>query len=403
METQSMVTAQTRRSDRVPVCLPVEIFGIDPAGKAFSKRAITTNVNRFGCGILLKDELGTKELILQRDGIETKALGRVVCQVDSPADGNLYGIEFPGPCDNLWGIQFSTSLHERLLDALQEGVYFVDSQRRITYWNRGAERLSGYSASEAVGKCCFEDLLGHVDSTGKSLCRTACPLSKTMTDGQPRESEIYLRHKLGHRVPVSVKAIPMRDYAGRIVGAVEVFSDATARRKVETRVSELEHLAFRDALTGLPNRRYIEFKLAQALQEKEQFGREYGLLMIDVDLFKRVNDTYGHTVGDTALKTVAETLGHSLRSEDVLGRWGGEEFLVLLADVDAIQMGDLAERCRSLVAQSIIAAGQSRIQVTVSIGGALLDNFTSADAAISGVDELMYQSKNNGRNCTTLG
>ena len=335
--------------------------------------------------------------------MDARAVGRVVSLVSSEPKENHYGIELQNPCESLWGLQFSSSFHERLLDTLHEGVYFVDTQRRITYWNRGAESVSGYSASEAVGKQCFDDLLGHVDCSGKSLCLGSCSLSETIADGQPRESLMYVRHKLGHRVPVSAKAIAMRDAAGRIIGAIEVFRHVAANRKIERGGSELDHLAFRDSLTGLANRRYMEFKLAQAFQEQSEFKRQYGLLMIDVDHFKSVNDTYGHEMGDTALKTVAETLVQSLRSEDIVSRWGGEEFVVLLTDVDAIELGDLAERCRSLAAQTEIPVGDGRIKVTVSIGGTLLHNHPSVKVAISGADELMYQSKKTGRNCTTLG
>ena len=92
-------------------------------------------------------------------------------------------------------------------------------------------------------------------------------------------------------------------------------------------MNELEQLAFRDALTGVPNRRYFELKVEQGLEEHRRFGRLYGLLLFDVDRIKQVNDSHGHDVGDAVLKTVARTLVEGLRTVDVVGRWGGEEFL----------------------------------------------------------------------------
>jgi diguanylate cyclase (GGDEF)-like protein/PAS domain S-box-containing protein len=273
----------------------------------------------------------------------------------------------------------------------------------MTYWNAGAERLSGYSSADAIGKHCFDNFLAHVDETGKPLCTSACPLSAAMADGQAKEAEIYLRHKDGHRVPISVRVLPMRNSAGEIVGAVEVFSDSTAKRRAEKRVGELENLAFRDALTNLPNRRYLELKLAQALQDHQQFGRECGLLLFDLDHFKQVNDVHGHEVGDAVLKAVAETLVQSLRTVDLVGRLGGEEFMVLMPDVQAMVLGDLAERCRLLIAQSSVADGATRVSVTASIGATLLNHTDSAATAIRRADELMYQSKRSGRNRTTAG
>jgi diguanylate cyclase (GGDEF)-like protein/PAS domain S-box-containing protein len=279
----------------------------------------------------------------------------------------------------------------------------VNRERTITYWNEGAERLAGYAAGEAIGKGCCDNILEHIDENGKSLCSDGCPLSGVMQDGQPRMAEFCLRHKLGHRLPVAGRVFPMRNSDGAIVGAVEVFSDSTVKMKFEKRVSELEQLAFRDALTGLPNRRHIELKVEQALQDHQRLGRLYGLLMFDVDRFKQVNDMHGHEVGDALLKAVGESVGVGLRPADILGRWGGEEFLVLVPDVDALALGDLAERCRVLIAQSSIATDASRVSVTASIGATVLSHADNAASAIGRADELMYESKRSGGDRTTAG
>jgi diguanylate cyclase (GGDEF)-like protein/PAS domain S-box-containing protein len=295
------------------------------------------------------------------------------------------------------------SFHERILDSLYDGVYFVDRERRITYWNKGAEHLTGYLASEVVGKHCSDNILMHVDNKGCALCVMGCPLASTILDGQRREAEIYLRHKFGHRVPVVVRAAPITDSAGGIIGAVEVFSDLTAKKNIERRVGELEYLAFRDPLTGVPNRRYVELKVRQAIQEVEQFGRNFGLLMIDVDHFKNVNDRYGHEIGDDALRAVCKTLTGNLRFGDTVGRWGGEEFLIINADVTLSSLGAFAERCRMLIAESAIQVGNERLHLTVSLGATLIEADDSEQSAIKRADELMYRSKTSGRNQVTLG
>ena len=102
------------------------------------------------------------------------------------------------------------SFHGRLLDSLYDGVYFVDAERSITYWNKGAERLTGYTAAEALGKHCYDNFLMHVNANGCALCFGGCPLAATLVDGNPREDEIFLRHKRGHRVPTSVRVSPVR-------------------------------------------------------------------------------------------------------------------------------------------------------------------------------------------------
>ena len=296
-----------------------------------------------------------------------------------------------------------SSFHAKLLDSVFDGVYFVDPERKITYWNRGAENLTGYSAREAVQRHCYDNFLGHVDEKGCALCTNGCPLTSTLLDGQRREADVFLRHKLGHRVPVCVRVAPIANRSGQIVGAVEIFNDVSARKQVERRVHELEGIAFRDTLTCHPNRRYVELKVKQSLEELRQFERPFGLLMFDVDHFKQVNDRYGHDTGDAILKVISETMTKSLRANDIVGRWGGEEFLAVLLDVDAGLLRGLAERCRSLVAESGVLSGESHISVTVSVGATLVTREDSIHEAIKRADQLMYVSKSSGRNRITVG
>jgi len=404
MEPQLPPPSALRRSDRVSLAFPMEVAGTDFAGNRFSERTKTMTVSRFGCCLPLIHSLPSGQALqLRRIGTNESALGRVIAPMGLQGDEHLYGVATRDSCENLWGIRFSTSLYESLLQNLQDGVYFVNRDRKITYWNEAAEQLSGYSAGEVLGKCCSDNLLGHVDDRGTPLCLSGCPLSATIRDGQPRQSKIYLRHKDGHRVPVSVRVLPMWNGNGSIVGALEIFSDASGKKNTEKRVFELERLAFRDALTGLPNRRFMELKVEQSLEEHERFSRLYGLLLFDLDAFKKVNDTHGHDIGDALLKAVAETLMHGLRPPDIVGRWGGEEFLVLMPDLDAVGLGDLAERCRALIAQSSVNAGSARIAVTASIGATVLGHSDTAESAVRRADELMYQSKHSGGDRTTAG
>jgi len=404
MDPQLSATSARRRSDRVSIAFPLEVAGIDLTGNRFSDRTKTTMVSQYGCCLPLPRLLRTDQAIrIRRIGTNETAVGRVVAPMGSQAEGRLYGIETRNSCEGLWGIRFTSSFYEKVLDSMHDGVYFVNQERKITYWNEGAERLAGYTAREAIGKRCCDDFMGHVDEGGKSLCSDGCPLSGVMRDGQPRIAEFFLRHKSGHRVPVSVRVVPMRNSAGTIVGAAEIFSDSAVKLKFESRISELERMAFRDTLTGLPNRRHIELKVEQGLQEHRRLGRLYGLLMFDLDRFKQVNDTHGHEVGDSLLKAVAETTVRGLRPADIVGRWGGEEFLVLAPDVDALALGDVAERCRVLIGQSSVSAGSSRLSVTASIGATVLSHSDCAEAAISRADDLMYQSKHSGGDRTTAG
>jgi PAS domain S-box-containing protein len=156
--------------------------------------------------------------------------------------------------------------YKHLLDRLNDGVYFVDHERHITYWNQGAAKLTGFAAEEAMGRHCHDDFLCHVDRSGERLCTNKCPLSATITDGESREAFVFLRHKAGHRVSVHVRVAPIYEHS-RVIGAVEIFNDSSDRESAQRRAEHLQKLAFLDPLTRVANRRYLEIRLQSAIQE----------------------------------------------------------------------------------------------------------------------------------------
>jgi len=293
--------------------------------------------------------------------------------------------------------------YKDLLENLYDGVYFVDQERKITYWNKGAERISGYSPERVIGSFCHDNLLQHVTENGVQLCHNGCPLLATIKDGNPREAEIFLRHAEGYRVPVWVRTSPIRDEKGDIIGAVEVFSNNQSLTRMKRRVSKLEKTVVYDPLTQIGNRKHIEVKINSALNEYKQMRFPFGVLFIDIDHFKSINDTYGHLTGDKVLRAVANTLRHNLRESDTCGRWGGEEFLALVFNIDNDTLKGIAEILRSLVEQTIVTNETGQPKVTISVGATLVRNGDTLESLISRADKLMYQSKTNGRNCVTIG
>jgi diguanylate cyclase (GGDEF)-like protein/PAS domain S-box-containing protein len=295
--------------------------------------------------------------------------------------------------------------YKDIIDNLYDGVYFVDRDRVITYWNKGAERITGYTRGQVVGHACRENLLNHVSPEGVLLCETRCPLAACMEDGKVREAEVFLHHVDGHRVPVLVRLAPLRDKTGGIIGAVETFSSSTALMRARRKLRELRHTANTDSLTGTGNRGYLEGRLHAVIAELHyQKETSAGLLFMDIDFFKRINDTRGHDTGDKVLRMVAATLRHNLRKGDSLGRWGGEEFLAILYDLaspDALK--SISEKLRTLVAFSRLDLSDKSVTVTISIGATLFLATDTPESAVSRADALMYQSKRNGRNRVSVG
>lgn len=289
-----------------------------------------------------------------------------------------------------------------LLDNLSEGVYFVNRERQITYWNKASEQISGFSAEEVMGRYCGSNILRHINKEGLLLCKGLCPLAATIIDGEARETEVYLHHKAGHRVPVRIRTSPVRDASGAIIGAVEIFIDNSAKIDTQRRLKELEQMALLDELTQLPNRRYIEVNLRSRLEEIQRYGWPFGILFIDVDYFKRINDTYGHDIGDEVLRMLGRTFTLNARYFDVVGRWGGEEFVAILRNVNPAQLRIVADRLRVLANESRLTVCPTTVNVTLSIGATMAHPDDTVESIIKRADELMYQSKHSGRNCVTV-
>ncbi len=293
-------------------------------------------------------------------------------------------------------------LKSDILDSLYDGVYIVDRERRILFWNKGAERLTGYSREEVIGRHCSDNILIHVNDEGCSLCKGMCPLAHTLEDGKLREAEIFLHHKKGHRVPVLTRIAPIRDDGGNITSAVEVFNDNTPRIDARQRIKELERMAMLDGLTELPNRRYLDEQLEARFSEFDRLNMMFGVLIIDIDLFKNVNDTHGHDVGDEVLQMVSRTMEGNSRPYDLVGRWGGEEFLAIVPNADEEILARVAERNRMLIAESVLFQEDAHIKVTVSVGGTLAQKGDAIADIIKRADEGLYASKESGRNRVTI-
>ena len=242
-----------------------------------------------------------------------------------------------------------SDLYRRVLESAYDGIYVTDLHRKIVYWNQGAERLSGYKAEEVVGKSCADNVLVHVDDQGNSLCLGMCPLAHTMRDGKMREADVFMHHKEGHRVPVSVRVTPVTDGEGRIVGGIEIFSDNSTKMAALELADTFQEIALTDTITGVGNRRYTEISLLARIDELQKDGVPFALL-----------------VGDK--KTLEE----------------------------------LGERLRMLVEKSFLLWDGHRIEGTMSLGGTLGRPEDRSQDVFSRADRALYESKEGGKNRVTI-
>jgi diguanylate cyclase (GGDEF)-like protein/PAS domain S-box-containing protein len=290
-------------------------------------------------------------------------------------------------------------LYKAIVDHLGVGLCVVNQVGLVTTWNPEAERLTGLTAGEVIGPpCCAGGVLTHLDAQAKPLVRTDCPIALTLMDGEPRETVTALRRADGQRLPVLARLRPLRDPAGRVAGVIEVFSDHTAAALATARVAELQKLALLDPLTAIGNRRFVEMQLQARCDALHRYGWSFGVLFMDLNSFKEVNDRHGHAAGDRVLRCVGRALTGAVRSFDVVGRWGGDEFVAVVANVNEGQLLGVGRKLQRIVVGLKVGvpgvSGTRRsVQVSLSAGAALAHADETPDALLRRADASMYQGK----------
>jgi diguanylate cyclase (GGDEF)-like protein/PAS domain S-box-containing protein len=302
---------------------------------------------------------------------------------------------FTSPVDGT-ELPFGARFVEKLLENLYDGVYFVDCDRRILYWNKGAERISGYSADAVIGRYCHDNLLDHSDGTGYHLCQNDCPLVESMCRRRPMAARVFLRHRDGRRIPVDVHTMPAIDEQGRMMGGVQIFRDASPAVALEATLEEMRGLAEQDPLTGLANRRHLDLFLGLQQELVRRIGAPFSIIMADLDHFKDINDNWGHQAGDKALVAFSQLLRRHCRGGDVPGRWGGDEFLIILPGSRLAQASAVAERMRA-AAPSASPPDLDGRKVTASFGVAEAGQDRSVEELIRDADAALYAAKAGGR------
>jgi len=288
-----------------------------------------------------------------------------------------------------------------VLESLYDGFYLVDSDLKYLVWNLGAEKMLGYPAKKILGQPRSSRVLRCGDATGNPLSEKDCPINQVIADGKPATSIIKVEHENGRWIDVELQSVPLMDEEGRLHGVAEIFRDLSraGRRPLEYR--ELKLAASRDALTSVANRGELETQLAMMTSEFAKDGDDttFSLIFSDVDFFKSINDTYGHTVGDRVLIDLAKHLQHESCAGELVARYGGEEFVILCPATELEQAVRRAERLRVSIERSSMG-GLQETSVTSSFGVAQAESGDSVESLLRRADKALYMAKESGRNCT---
>jgi diguanylate cyclase (GGDEF)-like protein/PAS domain S-box-containing protein len=261
-----------------------------------------------------------------------------------------------------------------VLGGLQSGVCLMDRARKILFWNDGAERITGYLRHEVLGHACNENVLKNCDEAGCSLCDGLCPLREALQDGKRREAGMYFHHKDGHRVPVHVWSVPIRDEHGSLLGVAESFDGRSST--VEQRRSQHSLAAYGclDETTDIPNRGFTEFHLRENLAKFAEYQVPFAVLLTRIENFESLKHTYGREALDTILGLVSRTLRGSIRPVDFLGRWAEDEFLTIALNCGASGVNRVVERVRRILHYEGIQWWGDELFATTSLGSAAVES-----------------------------
>lgn len=265
-------------------------------------------------------------------------------------------------------VELTTEIYGAVLDSLPMGVYIVDRKRQIALWNAAAEKLTGYLRQEVVGRSCWDGLLMHCDENNTVLCGVACPLLHTMHDGLPREADVFLRHKGGQRIRVRIRASPLRNEDGSIIGAVESFEEPPAADAHGHGGGDLSI----DDVTEMPDHQAMQKRVQAAADEFAATSIPFGILSMTVDNLDFLRRTYGRRAVNAILYVTAKTLSKNFGADGMVGRWPEDGFLAIVPDCQAAALVKSAEMLKKLIRLTGVPWWGDRLSVAISAGGAIM-------------------------------
>jgi diguanylate cyclase (GGDEF)-like protein/PAS domain S-box-containing protein len=280
------------------------------------------------------------------------------------------------------------------LNSIGDAVISTDLAGRVTYLNAVAERLTGWAAAEAMGRP-LKDVFQVVDADSRAPVPNPMALAARENTSVTLAPICILIRRDAVETAIEDSAAPIHDRLGRVTGAVMVFRDVSASRALSQRLS---HLAQHDSLTDLPNRGLFNDRLRQAVILANRHRSALAVLYLDVDRFKHINDSLGHSVGDRLLQSVAQRLSGCVRASDTVSRLGGDEFVILLSEVAQAQD---AVGCADKVLQAVripyVVEGHE-LHITASVGIVIYpEDGVEAEVLLQNADSAMYEAKNRGR------
>src|ERR1700722_2895661 len=274
-------------------------------------------------------------------------------------------------------------IYRRILESLQTGIYLVDTDQKILFWNEGAERITGHLRQDVLGRFCVDDLLGNRDGHDSFAADAADAIAAVLRDGKPVAINVSLCHKEGHRVLVRLRAVAIRDSHGKVIGAAESFEESLSVSSWDRRQGKLAVFGCIDEESGVFNREYLLFQLRENLSTFSRYRIPFSVLCIQVDQIDHFQAAHGIRAVAAIQRAVAQTLGNSLRPTDVLGRLSERTFLAVLSECKVDEIESVAKRLTKMVSYTEIKWWGDKVSVTASFGGTASAEGDTVEAIIN--------------------
>ena len=261
-------------------------------------------------------------------------------------------------------------LYRSILESLPIGICVVDTEKKIIFWNDGAERITERTRIEVLGHSCFDNITPQCNQTGCNQCADQCPLTAVLRDGKTVEAGFFIPHKAGHRIPVHAWTIPLRDGHGLIVGAIQTLEEPRSADDADPNEESMKVGGFIDDVTGLANHAMMQSHLRETLGTFAELRIPFGILCIEATDLGQFRSRYGPDAATSILKVLAHTLRNTVWPSDFVGRWSEDQFLVILNGCSETALQTVSERMRKMVAGAPIEWWGEKQSLAVAIGRA---------------------------------
>jgi PAS domain S-box-containing protein/diguanylate cyclase (GGDEF)-like protein len=289
-----------------------------------------------------------------------------------------------------------------VLESLQTAVYMVDRDQKVIFWNDGAERITGYLRQDVVGRSCREEVLALDESANSFVSDANGAIRSALRDGKPAVANISIRHKEGHRVLVRLRAVPIRNSHGTVIGAAESFEESLSVSEWDRRHAKLAEYGCLDENTDLPTQEFTMARLRQALATFETFRIPVSVLSIQLDQTDDFRAKFGPAAVMAILRAVERSLENSLRPTDLLGHGVNNQFLAVLSECKESEVSKVAERLRKMVGYAEIKWWGRDLTVTASFGGTGAKPGDTAESIIGRAESTLAKCVVSGGNCITI-